>query len=89
MGPLARMFDFFARRVFALACIIVGTILSLNSIGTIFSGGAINMNGAPTDDIVLQGFAVLWPLVIAVLGVALYRAKPLRAKPGSGANGRL
>ncbi len=74
------IFNFFARRIFGPSCVFVGTILALTNIGAILPGGTINMNGAPTDDLVLRIFAVVWPSVMAVLGVALYRAKPYAPK---------
>jgi len=71
------LFSFLARRIGGPAFAIGGAFLSLSSIDILLPGGTVMMDGVPTDDIVLRAFAVLFPGVIAVLGVAMSLSKPI------------
>ncbi|XLZ71019.1 hypothetical protein ABT364_03375 [Massilia sp. SR12] len=71
-----RFFNFFVRRVVAIAFIIGGIVLTASGIPSILPGGTINVDGIPSDDLVFRWVAFLLPLVLAAFGVALYRAKP-------------
>jgi hypothetical protein len=71
-----RVFNFLIRRVVAPGFVIVGTIVALGNLGSLLPGGTINVNGAPTDDIVFRAIGVFMPLLVAALGIALFRAPP-------------
>lgn len=71
-----RIFNFLVRRVVATGFVAGGLVVALRSVGSLLPGGTINVNGVPSDDFVFRLFAVLLPLIVSVLGVALYRAKP-------------
>lgn len=60
----------------ALGFIFGGFILFIYGIPNILPGGTVQLNGEPTDDIVFRLFSALFPLIVVVLGVFLFRAKP-------------
>jgi len=72
-----RTFDFYVRRVFAVVAMFVGLILTLVDIPTMFPGHMINVNGVPSSDLVERISSVALPLLIALFGLILFRAKPL------------
>jgi hypothetical protein len=71
-----RVFNVLVRRVMAVAFAIGGLILAATSVPAIFPGGTINVDGVQSDDLVFRWVAVVLPMVVATLGVALYRVKP-------------
>ena len=71
-----KLFNFFARRIIAIGFIVVGLVLALYSIPYVLPGGTVLVDGVPSDDLIFRWFAVLFPLVIALLGAALYRVQP-------------
>ena len=70
--------NFVVRRVVALGFIAIGLLVAASGAPGLLPGGSVQMNGAPSDDLVLRMAFVLLPLLVAVLGVALYRVKPFR-----------
>lgn len=60
----------------ASAFIVGGLIVFIEGIPDSLLGGTIIIDGQSTDDIVLRLFATLFPLVLVVLGIFLFRAKP-------------
>jgi len=70
------MFNFMARRVLAVAFIVVGLLISVFNAPVLLPGGTIPVNGVPEDDLVLRLVSVFMPLLVAALGVALFRSKP-------------
>jgi hypothetical protein len=79
-----RFFNFLVRRVLAAAFSIGGITLAYLNVEAIFPGGTINVDGVPSNDLVFRWIAFLLPLIIAVLGVALYRAKPFSPESSHG-----
>lgn len=71
-----RVFNFLVRRVMAVAFVIGGVILTCTSVPAIFPGATINVDGVPSDDLFFRWAAVVLPMLVATLGVALYRVKP-------------
>ena len=71
-------FNFMVRRVVASGFVVIGLIIALSNFKAILPDGTIMMNGSPTDDIVLRAVSVFMPLVISVLGIALYRVEPFK-----------
>ncbi len=71
-----RLFNFLARRIVAPGFVVVGFLLAAFNIPSLFPGGTINVDGIPSNDIVMRLFAVVLPLVVAVMGVAMFKAKP-------------
>jgi hypothetical protein len=71
-----RVFNFLVRRVMAVVFAIGGFILACTSVPAMFPGGTINVDGVPSDDLVFRWVAVVLPMVVAALGVALFRVKP-------------
>jgi hypothetical protein len=71
-----RIFNFVGRRVLAPGFIAVGLILAAVNIPTLFPGGSVNLDGSPSNDIVFRLFGVILPLLVAALGIALYRSRP-------------
>jgi hypothetical protein len=76
MTTYLRVFNFLVRRVMAVVFATGGFILTCTSVSVIFPGGTINVDGVPSEDLVFRWVAVVLPMVIAALGVALYRVKP-------------
>lgn len=71
-----RIFNFVVRRVVAVAFAVGGLVITLANISAVLPGGHIGFNGIPSTDLVLRWAAVVLPLVVAALGVALYRVRP-------------
>ncbi len=72
-----RAFNFLIRRVVAVSFVVLGLIIGLSHVPALIDpNGTILWNGEPSSDIVIRTFAVLMPLVLAVLGVLLFRARP-------------
>lgn len=76
MSVYWRFFNFLVRRVVASAFVVVGGIVAAADIPALLPGGTIPVNGVPTDDLVFRLASVGMPLLVAILGIALYRAKP-------------
>jgi hypothetical protein len=55
-----------------------GSLISVFNIPALLPGGTIDVNGVPSGDLVMRSVAVFLPLLVAVLGVALFRAPPFR-----------
>ena len=71
-----RVFNFMTRRVMAV-CFVVGGLAGFAfGVPNLLPGGTILVNGARSDDVVYRAFAALMPLLICLLGVALFRSKP-------------
>lgn len=71
-----QFFNFLIRRIIALGFVFGGIILFIYGVPSILPGGTVQFNGEPTDDMVLRFFSALFPLVVVVLGIFLFRAKP-------------
>jgi hypothetical protein len=72
-----RFISFLVRRVVAPAFVLVGGFVAVANLRALLPGGTILVNGLPNHDIVLRLAAVIFPLALAVLGVAIFRAKPI------------
>lgn len=70
-----RFLNFLIRRVVATAFVSGGIILFIYGMPSILPGGTVQVNGEPTDDMVFRFFSALFPLVLVVLGIFLFRAK--------------
>ncbi|WP_295684784.1 hypothetical protein [uncultured Nevskia sp.] len=73
-----RLFNFLARRVVAPGFVVVGFLLAAFNIPNLFPGGTVNVDGIPSNDIVMRLSAVVLPLFAVVMGVAMFMAKPYR-----------
>lgn len=71
-----RFFNFLTRRVMASCFMFGGLILFIYGVPNLLPGGTVQVNGQPTDDIVFRLFSVLFPLIMTVLGIFLFRANP-------------
>lgn len=71
-----RVLNFLARRVVAPAFVVIGGYAAAVNASALLPGGSTLVNGTASTDLVFRISAVVLPLVIAVLGVALYRMKP-------------
>jgi hypothetical protein len=71
-----RVFNFFVRRVVAVGFMVIGLVIAIGNSPSLLPGHTIDVNGTPNDDIVMRCIAVFLPLVAAVLGLLLFRAKP-------------
>jgi hypothetical protein len=71
-----RIFNFFVRRVVAVGFVVVGLVIGAVNLSSLLPGGTINVDGSPSSDIVLRLVAVLLPIVVAAIGVALFRVAP-------------
>lgn len=76
MHSYNRFLFFLIRRVVAPGFVLFGSLLTLVNLPSLAPGATIEFNGVPTDDLVIRSISVLMPLVVAILGVMLYRAKP-------------
>ncbi len=79
--PRKQVLDFVGRRVISVIFAIGGTILAVVNLRFLLPGATMEFDGKPTDDIVLRTVAFVFPLVIAVLGVLMYRVPPRSPKP--------
>ena len=73
-----RLFSFAVRRIVAPLFVLGGGIMAIGNLHVLFPGGTIMVDGAPSDDFVLRAASVFLPLLMAALGVAMYRAPPVR-----------
>lgn len=71
-----RVFNVLVRRIVAVVFAVGGVVVALASVHAILPGGTVNVDGVPSTDLVFRWSAVLLPLVVATLGVALFRVKP-------------
>jgi hypothetical protein len=71
-----KLFNFAVRRVVAILFVVGGLFGALTGIPVLFLGGSVPVNGVPNDDFVLRIASVLLPLLVALIGVALYRVPP-------------
>jgi hypothetical protein len=71
-----RFFNFLIRRIMAVGFILGGIVLFIYGIPSILPGGTVQLNGQPTDDMVFRFFSALFPLIVVVLGIFLFRIKP-------------
>jgi hypothetical protein len=76
-----KLFNFLVRRVVAFGFIAIGLLVAASGVNGLFPGGSVQVNGVPSDDLVLRVALVLLPLLVVVLGVALYRVKPFEPRP--------
>ena len=60
----------------ALGFVIAGLILAVAALPNLLPGGTVQYNGAPTDDMVFRFTSVVFPLIVSLLGVLLFRAEP-------------
>lgn len=72
-----RVFDFYVRRFFAVAAMIVGLILVLVDMPALLPGHKINVNGVPSSDWFSRLFGVVMPLLVVLFGRWLFRLKPI------------
>lgn len=70
-------FSFVARRIVGPTFAVGGTIVALSFIDALLPGGTVLVDGVPSSDIMDRAFVVLFPTAIALLGVVMYRAKPM------------
>lgn len=75
-----RAFNFAIRRILAVWFIIAGTFMALVAIPNLLPGATIQVDGRPSDDMVLRVTMVLLPLILSGFGIAFYRAKPYEPK---------
>jgi hypothetical protein len=68
--------NFLIRRIVAVGFVFGGIVLFVYGVPSILPGGIVQFNGQPTDDMVFRIFSALFPLVVVVLGIFLFRAKP-------------
>lgn len=73
-----RCLDFFIRRFFAFFAVGLGLFLTAITVPCLLPGGQILLNGEPTDAWLWRIVGSLAPSVLIVLGVVLYKAKPLK-----------
>lgn len=68
--------NFLIRRIVASGFVFGGTVFFIYGVPGILPGGIVQFNGQPTNDMVFRFFSALFPLVVVVLGIFLFRAKP-------------
>ncbi|WP_293003330.1 hypothetical protein [Nevskia sp.] len=71
-----RVFNFLVRRVVALAFLAGGITVAIINGTSLMPDGTVNVEGAPSTDMVMRLVAVVLPLVVAGLGVLLFRVPP-------------
>jgi hypothetical protein len=71
-----RLFDFLVRRIVAISFIVGGLMVAGSSFSSLLPGGGILVNGQPNTDIVFRLLGVLAPLVVVIMGIALFRSRP-------------
>jgi hypothetical protein len=71
-----RIFNFLARRILASGFMLVGGLVALFNVPAVLPGGTINVNGTPSGDMFFRVVSVLLPLVVGILGIALFRSQP-------------
>lgn len=60
----------------AVGFIFGGIVLFIYGVPNILPGETVQLNGQPTDDMVFRFFSALFPLIVMVLGIFLFRVKP-------------
>jgi hypothetical protein len=70
--------SFAARRIVAPMFVLGGGIMAVVNLPTLLPGRTIMVNGVPSDDLVLRAASVVFPLLVAALGAAMYRSLPVR-----------
>ena len=60
-----RMFNFLTRRIVAPSFAVGGIIVGLSNIGSVLPGGMVNINGVPSDDLIMRWTGVVMPLSLA------------------------
>jgi hypothetical protein len=71
-----KLLNFLVRRVVATGFVAVGLLVAATGLPGLLPGGSVQVNGAPSDDMVLRVAVVLLPLLVSALGLALYRVRP-------------
>lgn len=71
-----QFFNFIGRRIIGPCFVVGGLIVAGFNFPSLLPGGTINVDGNQSTDIGFRLIGVLVPLVVAALGVALYRAQP-------------
>jgi len=71
-----RFFNFVLRRIVATGFMLIGLIVASSQARSLLPGGTVDVNGAPSGDLILRILAVGLPLFVSVFGVFLFRAKP-------------
>ena len=71
-----RIFNFLVRRVVAVGFVVGGLVVGLVNLPALLPGGIVNVGGSPSSDIAIRLVAVILPMVVGALGVALYRVAP-------------
>lgn len=71
-----RLFNFLTRRVLACSFLVGGIVLFIASVPNVFPGGTVQYDGQATDDMGFRVISVLFPLIVVVLGIFLFRVKP-------------
>jgi hypothetical protein len=71
-----RFFSFVVRRIIAVGFFVAGCWGALSNLPMLLPGGAVVIDGVREDDLGMRALMVGFPLLFAVLGVALFRAKP-------------
>jgi len=71
-----KLFNFSIRRVLSVLFVVGGLFGAATGVPVLFPGGSVPVNGVPSDDLVLRLAFVLLPLLVALIGIALYRAPP-------------
>lgn len=51
-------------------------MLAIYGIPNLLPGGTVHVDGIPSDDLVFRWVSVLLPLLVVVLGIALFKAAP-------------
>ena len=72
------IFNFVARRVIAIGFVVIGLLIGIVNAPVLLPGGTIPVDGVPNDDFVLRLASVFLPLLVAALGVALFRTEPFK-----------
>ena len=71
-----RIFNVLVRWVVAPGFILVGLVIAMFNAPALLPGGTIPVEGSPSTDLVMRIVSVALPLLVAALGVGLFRAQP-------------
>jgi hypothetical protein len=82
-GAYWKVFNFCVRRIVAVLFVVGGLFGAATGIPVLFRGGTVPVNGVPSDDLGLRLAFVLLPALVALAGIALYRAPPYDPSDGS------
>jgi hypothetical protein len=84
-GAYLRGFNFVVHRVFAVACVVIGSVVSLSWVPSLLDpNGSISVNGVAESGLFYRLLAVLIPAAVAAFGVVLYRLRPWYPRGGKG-----